>query len=142
MRSGTDAPRPGSVQYGRDPAHGSLGPREFCILALGSSVLKWAEQISPSLYQHELASTVKRLDQGLTRLQQVTNDREYQQRRSKMSDQENRNPQQNDPQKSAEQKPGNRPNQPVQEIQQVPGGQPKNPQSDQEKHDQDKRKQA
>jgi hypothetical protein len=59
-----------------------------------------------------------------------------------MSDQENRNPQQSDPQKSAEQKPGNRPNQPVQEIQQVPGGQPKNPQSDQEKHDQDKRKQA
>ena len=57
-----------------------------------------------------------------------------------MADQENRNPQHSDPQKpGSEQKPGNQPNQPVQ---QMPGGQPKTPQSEQEKHDQEKKKQA
>jgi hypothetical protein len=64
-----------------------------------------------------------------------------QQRRSKMSDQENRNPQHSDPQKS-EPKPGNQPNQPVQQKQENPSGQPKSPQSEQEKHDQEKKKQA
>jgi len=81
--------------------------------------------------------TAQKLGQsGLARLQQLTNDREYQQRRNKMADQENRNPQQSDPQKPADQKPGNQPNQPVQ---QMPGGQPKTPQSEQEKRDQDQR---
>jgi hypothetical protein len=60
-----------------------------------------------------------------------------------MSDQESRNPQHSDPQKpSPDQKPGNQPNQPVQQKQQVPGGQPKTPQSEQEKHDQERKKQA
>jgi hypothetical protein len=60
-----------------------------------------------------------------------------------MSDQESRNPQHSDPQKPvSEQKPGNQPNQPVQQKQQTPGGQPKSPQSEQEKHDQEKQKQA
>jgi hypothetical protein len=61
-----------------------------------------------------------------------------------MSDQENRNPQYSDPQKPApsEQKSGNQPNQPVQQKQENPGGQPKSPQSEQEKHDQEKKKQA
>jgi hypothetical protein len=60
-----------------------------------------------------------------------------------MSDQENRNSQHGAPQKSgSEQKPGNQPNQPVQQKQQDPGGQPKSPRSEQEKHDQEKKKQA
>ncbi|MGA6987218.1 MAG: hypothetical protein WBZ01_14280 [Terriglobales bacterium] len=57
-----------------------------------------------------------------------------------MSDQENRNPQYTDAQKpGSEQKPGNQPKQPVQ---QNPSGQPKSPQSEQERHDQEKKKQA
>jgi hypothetical protein len=57
-----------------------------------------------------------------------------------MSDQENRNPQHSDPQKlGSDQKPGN---QPIQHKQQDPSGQPKSPQSEQEKHDQEKTKQA
>jgi hypothetical protein len=60
-----------------------------------------------------------------------------------MSDQENRNPQHTDPQKpTTEHKSGNQPNQPVQQKPQVPGGQPKTPQPEQEKHDQEKKKQA
>jgi hypothetical protein len=60
-----------------------------------------------------------------------------------MSDQENRNPQHNNPQKpSTEQKPGNQPNQPVQKKEQIPSAQPKSPQSEPEKHDQEKKKQA
>ena len=61
-----------------------------------------------------------------------------------MSDQENRNPQHSDPQKRAppEQKPIIQPNQPVQQKLPVPGGLPKSPQSEQEKHDEEKRKQA
>jgi hypothetical protein len=58
-----------------------------------------------------------------------------------MPDQEGRNPQHSDPQKS-EPKPGTQPNQPVQQKQQVPGGEPKSPQSEPEKHDQEKKKQA
>jgi hypothetical protein len=54
-----------------------------------------------------------------------------------MSDQENRNPQHTDPQK-----PGNQPNVPVPPKQEVPSGQPKTPQPVQEKHDQEKKKQA
>jgi hypothetical protein len=80
-----------------------------------------------------------------TRLQPLTNYQQQkdQQRRSKMSDQENLNPQHSDPQKPIpEQKPGNQPNQPVQQKPQVPGGLPKSPQSEQEKHDEEKRKQA
>jgi len=66
-----------------------------------------------------------------------------QQRRNKVADQENRNPQHSDPQKpGSEQKPGNQPNQPTQHKQQDPSGQPKSPQSEQEKHDQEKKKQA
>jgi hypothetical protein len=60
-----------------------------------------------------------------------------------MSDQESRKPQHSDPQKpGTEQKPGNQPNQPVQQKQQDPSGQPKSPQSEQGKHDQEKKKQA
>jgi len=60
-----------------------------------------------------------------------------------MPNQENLNPQHSDPQKSApEQKPGNQPIQPVQQKQPVPIGQPKGPQSEQEKRDQEKKKQA
>jgi hypothetical protein len=60
-----------------------------------------------------------------------------------MADQESRKPQDIDPQKpGSEQRPGNQPNQPVQQKQQVPGGQPKSPQPEQEKHDQEKQKQA
>ncbi len=60
-----------------------------------------------------------------------------------MSDQENRNLQHSDPQKAvAEQKPGNQPNQPVQQKPVVPIVQPKSPQSEPEKHDQEKKKQA
>jgi hypothetical protein len=61
-----------------------------------------------------------------------------------MPDQENLNPQQSDPQKPAppEQKPIIQPNQPVQQKPPVPIGQPKSPQSEQEKHDQEKKKQA
>ena len=60
-----------------------------------------------------------------------------------MSDQENRNPQHSDPQKpGSDQKPGNQPNQPIEHKQQDPSGQPKSPQSEQEKHDQEKKKQA
>jgi hypothetical protein len=56
-----------------------------------------------------------------------------------MADQENRNPQHSDPQKpGSEQKPGNPPNQPTQHKQQIPSGQPN--QSDQGKHDQEKKK--
>ena len=61
-----------------------------------------------------------------------------------MSDQEKCNPQHSDPQKPAvpEQKPIIQPNQPVQQKPVVPIAQPKNPQSEQEKHDEEKRKQA
>jgi hypothetical protein len=52
-------------------------------------------------------------------------------------------PQRNDHQQPGlERKPGNQPNQPVQQKQPNPGGQPKSPQSEQEKHDQEKKKQA
>jgi hypothetical protein len=68
----------------------------------------------------------------------------HQQRRNKMADQENRNPQPSGPQKpGSEQKFGNQPSQPTQHQQQDdPSGQPKSPQSEQEKHDQEKKKQA
>lgn len=61
-----------------------------------------------------------------------------------MPGQENLNPQHNDPQKPAppEQKPIIQPNQPVQQKQPAPIGQPKSPQSEQEKHEQEKKKQA
>jgi hypothetical protein len=60
-----------------------------------------------------------------------------------MLDQENRNPQHSDPQKpTPEQKPIIQPSQPVQQKPPVPIGQPKSPQSEQEKHDQEKKKQA
>jgi hypothetical protein len=60
-----------------------------------------------------------------------------------MSDQENRNPQHSDPQKPVpEQKPGNQPNQPVQQKPQVLIAPPNRPQSEPEKHDQEKKKQA
>ena len=60
-----------------------------------------------------------------------------------MSDQENRNPQQSVPQKPvSEQKPGNLPSQPVQQKPVVPIAPPKSPQSEAEKHDQEKKKQA
>ena len=60
-----------------------------------------------------------------------------------MSDQESRNPQHSDAQKAgSEQKSGNQPNQPVQQKRENPGGQPKSPQSEQAKHDQEKKKQA
>jgi hypothetical protein len=61
-----------------------------------------------------------------------------------MSDQENRNPQQSDPKKPVppEQKPIVQPNQPVQQKPVVPIAQPKSPQSEPEKHDPEKRKQA
>jgi hypothetical protein len=77
-------------------------------------------------------------------LQQLTtNNRKTSKGEIKMSDQENRNPQHSDPQKpGSEQKPGNQPNQPIQHKQQDPSGQPKSPQSEQEKHDQEKKKQA
>jgi hypothetical protein len=41
-----------------------------------------------------------------------------------------------------EQTPGSQPNQPLQEKQQDPSGQPKSPHSEQDKHDQEKKKQA
>ena len=57
-----------------------------------------------------------------------------------MTDQENRSSHNSDPQKvGSEQKLEN---QPTQHKQQDPSGQPKSPQSDQEKHDQEKKKQA
>ena len=60
-----------------------------------------------------------------------------------MSDQENRKLQHTDDQKpGSEQKSGNQPNRPVQQKQENPSGQPKSPQSEQEKHDQEKKKQA
>jgi hypothetical protein len=61
-----------------------------------------------------------------------------------MSDPENLNPQHSDPQKPAppEQKPIVQPNQPVQQKPVVPIAQPKSPQSEPEKHDEEKRKQA
>ena len=67
-----------------------------------------------------------------------------QQRRNKMSDQENRNPQHTDPQKPAppEQKPIIQPSQPVQQKPVVPIAQPKVPQSEPEKHDQPQKKHA
>jgi hypothetical protein len=59
-----------------------------------------------------------------------------------MSDQENRKLQHTDEQNpGSEQKSGNQPDQPVQK-QQNPSGQPKSPQSEQEKHNQEKKKQA
>jgi hypothetical protein len=42
----------------------------------------------------------------------------------------------------SEQKSGTQPNQPLQQKQENPGGQPKSPRSEQEKHDQEKKKQA
>jgi hypothetical protein len=60
-----------------------------------------------------------------------------------MSNQESSKPQHTDAQKPGpEQKFGNRPNQPVQQKQQNPGGQPKSPQPEQQKHNQEKQKQA
>jgi hypothetical protein len=60
-----------------------------------------------------------------------------------MSDQQDRKLQHTDEQKLvSEKKPGNQPNQPVQQKQENPSGQPKSPQSVQEKHDQEKKKQA
>ena len=60
-----------------------------------------------------------------------------------MFDQENRKLQHTDEQKpGSEQRSGNQPNQPVQQKQQNPSGQPKSPQPEQEKHDQEKKKQA
>lgn len=41
-----------------------------------------------------------------------------------------------------QQKSGNQPNQPVQQKQEIPSGQSKSPRSEQEKHDQEKKKQA
>ncbi|HXC44471.1 MAG TPA: hypothetical protein VNY51_13230 [Candidatus Dormibacteraeota bacterium] len=55
-----------------------------------------------------------------------------------MSDQESRNPQDGGPQRE----PGSQPNQPAQHKQQDPIGKPKSPQSEQDKHDQEKKKQA
>ena len=66
-----------------------------------------------------------------------------QQKRNKMSDQENRNPQHSDPQTATpEQKPIVQPNQPVQQKPVVPIAQPKSPQSEAETHDQEQKKQA
>jgi hypothetical protein len=60
-----------------------------------------------------------------------------------MSDQENRNAQQSVPRKPfSEQKPGNLPSQPVQQKPVAPIAQPKSPQSEPEKHDQEKKKEA
>ena len=60
-----------------------------------------------------------------------------------MSDQENRKLQHTDEQwPGSDQKPGNQPNPPVQQKQENPSGQPKSPRSEQEKHDQEKKKQA
>jgi hypothetical protein len=60
-----------------------------------------------------------------------------------MSDQESRKLEHTDEQKpGSEQKHGNQPSQPVQHKQENPSGQPKSPQSEQEKHDQEKKKQA
>jgi hypothetical protein len=78
-------------------------------------------------------------------LQQLTNYQQQKdwQRRNRMSDQENRNPQHGDPQKPGpEKKPGNQPDVPVLPKQEVPSGQPKTPQPAQEKHDQEKKKPA
>ena len=59
------------------------------------------------------------------------------------SDQENRKLQHTDEQKpGSEQKSGNQPSQPAQQKQENPSGQPKSPQSEQEKYDQEKKKQA
>jgi len=70
----------------------------------------------------------------------ITGNGEQQQRRSKMSDQETRNPQQSVPQKPEEKKPVTQPNVPVQPKQEIPTPQPKPPQPEQEKHDQEKKK--
>jgi hypothetical protein len=60
-----------------------------------------------------------------------------------MADQENRKLEHTDEQKpGSEQKSGNQPNPPLQPKQQDPNGQPKSPQTEQEKHDQEKKKQA
>jgi hypothetical protein len=60
-----------------------------------------------------------------------------------MSDQENRKLQHTDEQNpGSQQKSGNQPNQPVQQKHQDPSGQPKSPKSEQEKHDQEKKKKA
>ena len=60
-----------------------------------------------------------------------------------MSDQQNRKLQHTDEQQpGSEQKSGNQPNQPVQQRQENLSGQPKSPQSEQEKHGQEKKKQA
>jgi hypothetical protein len=60
-----------------------------------------------------------------------------------MSDQQDRKLQHTDERKpGSEQKSGNQPSLPVQQKQENPGGQPKSPQSEQEKHDQEKKKQA
>jgi hypothetical protein len=61
-------------------------------------------------------------------------------RRSKMSDQVNRNPQHNDPQKpGSEQKHDNPSTQPVQRKEQGSCDHPKSPQSEQQKNDQEKK---
>ena len=60
-----------------------------------------------------------------------------------ISDQQDRKLQHTDEQKPvSEQKSGNQPKQPVQRKQENAGGQPKSPQSEQERHDQEKKKQA
>jgi hypothetical protein len=60
-----------------------------------------------------------------------------------MSDQQDRKLQHTDEQKPvSEQKSGNQPKQPVQQKQENAGGQPKSPQSEQEKPEQEKKRQA
>ena len=60
-----------------------------------------------------------------------------------MSDQQDRKLQHTDEQKPvSEQKSGNQPKKPVQQKQENTGGRPKSPQSEQEKHAQEKKKQA
>lgn len=60
-----------------------------------------------------------------------------------MSDQHSRNPQHSNPQKPEPgQKTGNQTKHPVQQKQELPSGQPKTPESEHEKHDQEKKKQA
>jgi hypothetical protein len=60
-----------------------------------------------------------------------------------MSDQQDRKLQHTDEQMpGSEPKSGNQLSQPVQQKQENPGSQPKSPRSEQEKHDQEKKKQA
>src|ERR1035438_262875 len=105
-----------------------------------------APRTNPSTHEPARLSPVKRLNQRQSDCNHspITKQQKDQQRRNKMSDQENRNPQQSDPQKPAppEQKPIVQPNQPVQQKPVVPIAQPKVPQSEPEKQDQEQRKHA